>query len=170
MPDYKDMTFEEMSEAIETLKREPPQPVQLTRTLLLDVVPVKAAPVKPVGPFTETQREEAQLDWFDANLGAGDEVLLDELLRIALGQASVEGIDSKGNMRTKRPSFSDQVQAAQVLMDRHRGRPTQKTLVEVVPKETGRWDPDKLELSDLKALKAIRQKALVGEPSDGEKK
>lgn len=113
---------------------------------------------KQITPPTEADREVATLEWFDRNLGAGDELAYKEILLIAKGLVTEEHLDRNGNPSTKRPSYSDRLAAWDMLINRHRGRPAQK--VEVTTKSTTveKWDPSKLEIEDLKELKRLHAK------------
>lgn len=130
--------------------------MDLTHDELTKLLTVEARKKKPV---TEEERERMALDWFDEHLGPGDENALNALLLIAKGGAPIEGVDRYGMPVTKTPSYSVRVAAWELLMTRHRGRPAQK--VEIVTKQgpAERWDPDKLELEDLRELKRLKEKS-----------
>ncbi len=114
-------------------------------------------------PATEEEREKATLDWFDRNLGAGDELAYTEILAIAKGLISEEHLDRNGNPSTKRPSYSDRLAAWDLLINRHRGRPAQKVEVTTKSSNVEKWNPEMLELDDLRELRRLRAKLAKAE-------
>lgn len=119
----------------------------------------KLAPLPVLVGIDEAERERRAMEWFDSNLGPGDERALDHLLAIATGQASTEALSRMGDPVTKRPSFGERIAAWDLLMTRHRGRPAQKIEVADARLAEAKWDPDSLTLEELRELKKLTEKA-----------
>lgn len=108
----------------------------------------------------EVERERRAMAYLDEHLGPGDEKAYAAILRIAKGEVSAEHLDSTGKPTTKRPSYAQQLAAWDMLMNRHRGRPVAKVTVEDKRKPAAqKWDPDALELEELRELKRLAEKA-----------
>ncbi len=130
-------------------------PDELTKLLAVE------AKKRTKGP-TEEEREARMLAWFDEHLGPGDEVALNALLMIAKGTGTwtdTDSVDRNGMPQIKLPSYGVRIAAWDLLMTRHRGRPTQKVEVTTKQGPAQRWDPDKLELEDLRELKRLKEKS-----------
>lgn len=132
---------------------------------LLDAMAPAEEPAKALAPLPilvgidEAERERRALDWFDRNLGPGDERALDDLLLIATGRVSTEGLDRNGNPVTKRPTYGDRIAAWDLLMTRHRGRPVSKVEIKGQLSVADKWDPDSLTLEEIRELKKLADKA-----------
>ncbi len=116
---------------------------------------------EPAKPVTEAIRDARSLAWLDEHLGPGDERLQAFLLSVVNGTATMEGFTKDGRPTTKRPTFSDRILAADKLRTYHRGTPTQKVEVTAQRSKADLWDPDKLELEEIRELRRLQEKATI---------
>lgn len=120
-------------------------------------------PVAKTKQLTDEEKEQRTQAFLDRELGEGDEKVYAEILKVARGEVSMEVLTRAGDPATKRPSFSDRLQAWGMLLDRHRGRPVQKHQHDLKPPADTKWDPDKLELEDLRQMRRLAEKGTVVE-------
>lgn len=121
---------------------------------------LRAMGIKPASDsLSDEEKERRTQAYLDRELGEGDEKMYPLLLAIARGKASIEVLDRFGNPKTKVPSFADQMQAIDMLLNRHRGRPVQKHEHDLKPAAAGKWDPDKLALEELRQMRQLAEKA-----------
>lgn len=109
--------------------------------------------------LTDEQKEERTQAFLDRELGEGDEKVYAEVLKIARGEVAMEVLTRSGDPATKRPSFSDRLQAWDMLLNRHRGRPVQKHQHDLKPPADTKWNPDNLELEELRMARQLAEKA-----------